>query len=317
MGAVRQRRPFVLVALGLALLHPGIATARQLGSAGSSATRPAGTDGRRLTPCRGTRPPKRYKHVVWIWFENHSATQVIGSSQAPYMTSLARTCGLATRYQAITHPSLPNYIAATSGGTQGIKGDGPPKEHQTGARSIFDVTRSWKAYAESMPRPCMLKSAGRYAVRHDPSAYYLRLRSTLCRRDVPLGTTHAGALASDLRHRRLPRFSFITPDLCNDMHDCSVGTGDAWLRHWLPLILSSSAYRAGKTAVFVTWDEGEGDGGNRVATIAVAPSVRRGGRTGAALNHYSLLRTTESMLGVRPLLGAAGHARSMRSLLHL
>ncbi len=124
MVAVRQRRPSIMVALVLALLHPGIATARQLGAAGSMATRSTAVDGRRLAPCRGTRPPRRYAHVVWIWFENHSANQVIGSSEAPYINAIARTCGQATRYSAISHPSLPNYIAATSGGTQGITDDG-------------------------------------------------------------------------------------------------------------------------------------------------------------------------------------------------
>jgi len=160
MGAVRQRRPFVLVALVLALLHPGIATARQLGAAGSSATRPIGTDGRRLKPCRGTRPPQRYRHVVWIWFENHSASQVIGSTEAPYMTSLARTCGLATRYEAITHPSLPNYIAATSGDTWGIADDNPPSSHPLAVDSIFQQAGSAGSYEESMPSNCALTSSG-------------------------------------------------------------------------------------------------------------------------------------------------------------
>jgi len=126
----------------------------------------------------GTRtgPPATYAHVIWIWMENHSYSEIIGSSAAPYINSLASGCGLATNYTAVTHPSLPNYIAATSGGTQGIHGDGPPSKNATRARSIFEVARSWKAYQESMPRPCNLKSSGRYAVRHDPSAYYLRLR---------------------------------------------------------------------------------------------------------------------------------------------
>ena len=184
--------------------------------------------------------------------------------------------------------------------------------------SIYQLAQSWKAYAESMPRPCHLKNGGHgYAVRHDPSAYYLRLRSVLCRRDVPLGSPHAGALASDLRHNRLPKFSFITPNTCNDMHDCSVATGDRWLRGWLQVLLASRTYRAGRTAIFITFDESEGGGSNRVSTIALAPSVRRGSHTAAALSHYSLLRTTESMLGLRPLLGNAAHAASMRSRLHL
>jgi phosphatidylinositol-3-phosphatase len=273
---------------------------------------------RAASPCRGARAPKRYAHVIWIWFENHGIDQVIGSKQAPYFTSVARTCGLATRYSAITHPSLPNYIAATSGGIQGIHGDGPPSKNATRARSIFELARSWKAYEESMPRPCNLRNGGKgYAVRHDPAAYYLRLRPQLCRRDVPLGAPNAGALSTDLRHNHLPKFSFITPNTCNDMHDCSVGTGDSWLRQWLPAILRSRAYRSGKTAIFLTFDESEGGGGNHVATIVIAPSVRRGKRTAAPLSHYSLLRTTETMLGLRPLLGAAAHAGSIRPRLHV
>ena len=159
--------------------------------------------------------------------------------------------------------------------------------------------------------------SGRYAVRHDPAAYYLRIRSRVCARDVPLGTPGAGELATDLRRNHLPRFSFVTPDLCNDMHDCDVATGDAWLRRWLPVLLASRTYRAGRTAIFITWDESDGGGANRVATIAIAPSVRRGSKTNAAFNHYSLLRTTESMLRLPRLLGSAAHAASMRPRLHL
>jgi hypothetical protein len=272
---------------------------------------------RAARPCRGARPPARYDHVVWIWFENKGRDAVIGTGKAPYINAIARTCGLANRYNAVAHPSLPNYIAATSGGTQGIRNNDPPRANATGAVSVFELARSWKSYQEDLPRPCALKSSGKYAVKHDPAAYYLRIRPTACARDVPLGSPASGALASDLRRNRLPRFSFVTPDLCNSMHDCSVGTGDGWLRRWLPVLLASRAYRAGKTAIFVTWDEGEGGGGNRVATIAIAPSVRRGSTTNVPFDHYSLLRTTESMLHLRPLLGAAARARSMRSALHL
>ena len=281
----------------------------------ATAAAPIAITARAGRPCHGARPPARYDHVIWIWFENHGRDAVIGSSQAPYFNAIARACGQASRYTAITHPSLPNYIAATSGGTQGINDDGSPAGRATGAVSVFELARSWKSYQEAMPKPCALKSGSRYLVRHDPAAYYLRIRSRLCARDVPLGSPTSGALASDLRRNRLPKFSFITPDRCNDMHDCGVPTGDAWLHRWLPVLLASKAYRAGKTAIFITFDEG--GGGNRVATIAIAPSVRRGATINASVNHYSLLRTTQSMLGLRPLLGAAAHARSMRAGLHL
>jgi hypothetical protein len=306
-----------LVLVGAAVAHEEAEDQSAARVASKAAARAEAVTARSVRACRGTRPPARYDHVVWIWFENRDPDAVIGSSAAPYITGIARACGQANRYSAITHPSLPNYIAATSGGTQGIDNNDSPSANATSAVSVFELARTWKSYQEALPRPCALKSGNRYLVRHDPAAYYLRLRPRLCARDVPLGTPTAGALASDLRRNRLPRFSFITPDKCNGMHDCGVSTGDAWLRRWLPVLLASPAYRAGKTAIFITWDEAEGGGSNRVATIAIAPSVRRGSSTNAALNHYSLLRTTQSMLGLRPLLGAAARARSMRTALHL
>jgi hypothetical protein len=106
------------------------------------------------------------------------------------------------------------------------------------------------------------------------------------------------------------RFTFVTPNLCSDMHDCSVSTGDSWLAGFLPQLLASSQYRAGKTAVFVTFDEGSGD--NHIVTIVVAPAVHTGARSGTAYTHYSLLRTTEEMLGLG-LLGNARSATSMRA----
>src|SRR4051812_2919746 len=134
-------------------------------------------------PC-GTRtaPPATYTHVIWIWMENHSAGQVVGSRSAPYITSLATSCGLAANYTAITHPSLPNYIAATSGATQGITDDDSPPTHRLAAVSIFEQAASGKSYEENMPAPCALNDSGRYAVRHNPAAYYTRVAAT-CIRD--------------------------------------------------------------------------------------------------------------------------------------
>jgi phosphatidylinositol-3-phosphatase len=102
----------------------------------------------------------------------------------------------------------------------------------------------------------------------------------------------------------------VTPNLCSDMRDCSVSTGDSWLAGFLPHLLASSQYRAGKTVIFVTFDEGSGD--NHIVTIVVAPPVHRRARSGTAYTHYSLLRTTEEMLGLG-LLSNAGSATSMRA----
>jgi phosphatidylinositol-3-phosphatase len=233
--------------------------------------------------------PATYGHVVWIVFENHSYSQVIGSASAPYINSIAHRCGLATNYFAISHPSLPNYIALTSGSTQGITDDGPPSSHRLAAASIFSQAGAgWRSLEQSMPSNCDLTSSGEYAVRHNPAAYYTGIRTACATADVPLSSTP----------NVTAKFTFVTPNLCNDMHDCSVTTGDSWLSTFLPKILSSSTYTAGGTAIFITWDEDNGSSGNHVPTLVISPYTRAGATDGATLRHYSLLRTTEDMLGL-------------------
>jgi phosphatidylinositol-3-phosphatase len=248
--------------------------------------------------------PAVYQHVIWIVFENHSYSEIIGSSSAPYINRVASRCGLATAYKAVSHPSLPNYIAMTSGSTQGITDDGSPASHPLAAASIFSQTGTggWTSLEESMPGNCNLTDANPYAVRHNPAAYYTNVRTDCASQDVPLGSTpDTGS-----------RFTFVTPNLCNDMHDCSVSTGDTWLSTFLPKILSSSAYTNGGTAVFITWDEDDSSAGNSVPLLVVSPYTVPGTRVGAASGHYSLLRTTEDLLGLG-CLGAACTAQSMRS----
>jgi phospholipase C len=163
-----------------------------------------------------------------------------------------------------------------------------------------------------MPSNCSLSisSNGRYAPKHNPAAYFTPVRSRCRSWNVPMGGS-SGAFATALSHRTLPAFSFVTPDMCNDGHDCSTTHADSWLGTWLGRITSSPAYRAGDTAVFVTWDEGVGSD-QRIATVVLAPTVKKGLRVGTRFTHYSLLRTTEEILGLRPL-GAAASARSMRA----
>ena len=264
-------------------------------------------------PCGQLRghAPKRYKHVLVIVMENHSYSAIDGSS--PYLNGLARQCGLASRDVAITHPSLPNYIALTSGDTRGISDD--CTDCSTNAPSIFQQVgpRGWRAYEESMPSPGFTGGgSGKYAKKHNPAAYYTRIAKAYARNAVPLGTTSAGALAGDLRRNRLRRYSFITPNLCNDEHDCDISTGDDWLRQWVSKIVRSRAYRKGGTALFITYDEGEGSD-QRVYTVVVSPYTRPATVSGARFSHYSLLKTTEAMLGVRCLAHACqGRTPSMR-----
>jgi phospholipase C len=252
--------------------------------------------------------------------ENHSYDEVIGSKSAPYLNSLAAACGVATNYHNITHPSLPNYIAATSGldgrALNPFFDDCDPSQTcSTAAKSIFADTHRWRAYEESMPAPCARQDSGDYAVRHNPPPFYTTLVGC-SRHDRPLGD-----LPRDLARNALPAFSFITPNLCHDTHDCTVDVGDRWLAREVPEILNSRQYRAGTVALFITWDEGEGgsatdcatnqrDIGCHVAMVIISPSTPSGRRSARVFNHYSLLRTTEDLLGLAPL-GKARAASSM------
>jgi acid phosphatase len=158
----------------------------------------------------------------------------------------------------------------------------------TSAPSIFGQGETWKAYEESMPSGCYPSNSGEYAVRHNPPAYYTTLHSCSSD-DVPYSQ-----LATDLAHDQLPAFSFITPNLIDDMHDGTVADGDTWLSRNLPGLLGSTEYREGSTVVFITWDEGE-DGGYasgescatnttdvscQVATLVISPSTKAGSERG-------------------------------------
>ena len=259
-------------------------------------------------------PPVVYRHVVWIVMENKAWYDVMGSSaQAPNIKRVAGLCGVAAAFYGEAHPSLPNYIAMTSGGTQGVTDDGSPSSHQLPVDNVFRQVGNWRALQESMPAACSTSDSGEYAVRHNPPLYYLRLHSTCPVRDVPLGAK------PDLS----AKFTFVTPDGCHDMHSSScastikdqVRVGDAWLGSFLNEVFATPQYRSGTTAVIVTWDESShGDPASQeIPTLVIAPSIRPGTLATRRFDHYALLRTTEELLGLRTLLGAAATAPSMRA----
>ena len=252
------------------------------------------------SPCFAA-PIPQYRHVVWIMLENVGYS-VVGSASAPYFNELSNSCGLATNYDAIAHPSLPNYIALTSGSTQGITNDGEPFTHPLKVASIFsELGNNWRSIVESMPVSCDRVTSGEYAARHNPAVYFSNLGASCARNDV--------TLRSPLNLSAT--FTLIVPNVCNDMHSCAISTGDTWLRRMVPAIVASPQYQSRSLALFITFDENDGGATNRVPTIVVAPSVPRGLRVGAALSHYSLLRATESLLHV----GLLGNARTAPSLI--
>ncbi len=246
--------------------------------------------------------PKHYDHVIWIWMENKNTAAILGSAQAPFLHELAAECGSASDFvDNGVHPSLPNYLEATSGGTQGVSDDRLPTAHPLTADNIFRQVRkaggTAKSYEESMPSNCSVDSTAKYAAKHNPAAYYVGGddRTACAQDDVPFTQ-----FVVDL-NSKLPSFAFITPDICNDMHSCPVKTGDDWLRNVVGAITASPTYRAGSTAVFVVFDESDGAG--TMPFYAVAPSIAPGTLADQRLDHSALLAFTEDALGVVDHLG--------------
>jgi acid phosphatase len=228
----------------------------------------------------------RLAHTVVIVFENHERPDVVGSGTAPTFDRLASTYAQATAYYGVAHPSLPNYLALVSGSTHGVTNDctdcpqtGPTIGSQLSAKHL-----SWAAYAEGYP------SSSGFAKKHVPFLYFPGSASHV----LPLRRFDA---------RKLPAYSLVVPDLCHDMHDCSIATGDNWLRKFIAPLL-----KVKNTAVFVVFDEGTTDvhGGGRVALIIAGTAVRRHAIFTTPTSHYGLLHTLESAMGLAPL----GLARS-------
>jgi phosphatidylinositol-3-phosphatase len=257
-------------------------------------------------------PTSSSSHVTVIVMENKEASDVVGPSSSRYVTGLGRRYAIASRSYAIRHPSLPNYLALTSGSTQGITND--CTDCHVAAGNIVDQLEaahvSWKAYMEGLPTPCSdVATAGGYA-KHNPFMYYddVTRDPGRCRNVVPFDQ-----LASDLRRATLPTFAFVSPNLCNDTHDCEVATGDRFLASLVPRLLRESGPHG---FVVLTWDEGSSNRGccadahgGHIATVLAGPDVRRHARSGRPVDHYGVLRTIENALGLAPL-GRAALTRS-------
>jgi hypothetical protein len=243
-----------------------------------------------------------FDHVFVIVMENKSFNEIIGSSAAPYTNSLAASGALGTRYFGVAHPSLPNYLALTGGSTYGISSDCTTcwVSAPNIADSIESAGKSWKAYEESMPSPCFIGDSYPYAQKHDPFIYFndIRNNASRCASHVVPYTQLTADLAST---STTPNFGFITPNMCSDMHDCSVATGDSWLRQHVPQILSSPAFTTQRSLLAITWDEDDFTTLNQVPLILLGRGVTAGFASATGFNHYSLLHTIESSLGLSTL----------------
>jgi acid phosphatase len=222
--------------------------------------------------------PAKVTKALTVVLENHGAAAAL--AQMPRLAGLAHKFGYTTRYNALAHDSLPNYIAMTAGATAGVEGDGGPDVNAVQGPSVFDQALAHggtaKTYAEGMPTNCARSDAGRYVVHHNPWVYFTDASShRACQiNDVPAGTTAAGALHADIAAGRLPTIGMVVPDLCNDAHDCALSTADTWLTAWVEQVFAGPDWQAGRLALVVTFDEAEESStANGVLTVVAAPGV--------------------------------------------
>ena len=260
------------------------------GGSGPAASSPAGQTGSSAaaaTTTTGTQPAAvpEPAHTVVVVMENHSYADIVGNPAAPFINELARRGALFTRSYAITHPSEPNYLALFSGSTQGVADDGCPYRFTAPnlAADLIKAGRSFAGYAEDLPgagSPAC--SAGAYARKHVPWADFSNVPGSV---SLPFTSFAATAFA------RLPAVSFVVPDLCHDMHDCSIATGDSWLRAHIGGYADWAMSH--HSLLILTWDEDDGSQDNQIVTIFAGQSVRPGSYA-ERITHYSVLATIEA-----------------------
>jgi phosphatidylinositol-3-phosphatase len=270
------------------------------------------------------------KTVFLILMENHNWSDIKNNSSAPYINNTLLHMASYTEHYFNppgNHPSEPNYLWLEAGTNFGIFNDANPvANHQGTTKHLVTLLNnahiSWKSYQESISGTiCPLIGNGLYATKHNPMVFFNDVTNTndpnssYCIAHVRPYTE----LAPDLQHNTQARYNFITPNLCDDMHDTcapindSVKQGDTWLAQNLPAILNSQAYKNGGI-VFITWDEGEG-GDGPIGMIVLSPDAKGGGYSNTIrYTHSSTLRTLEEIFGVTPLLGDAARATDLRDL---
>jgi phosphatidylinositol-3-phosphatase len=254
-----------------------------------------------------------FQHIVMIIFENKGFETVIGNPLMPKLNELAQEYTLLTDYYAVRHPSLPNYLALIGGDTFGISTDRLDCfiEAPSLPELIEESGRTWRTYQEDMPKACFVGDQGQYAQKHNPFIYFdgIRLNQRRCEQSVVPLTE----LNKDIDAGSLPNFLFITPNLCNDSHNCSLNVADTWLANLMATLAPALDKTGEPYLVVVLFDEAqrpdglrkllESDGG-RVPVVLYSPLVKKGFEDSAHYNHYSLLKTISAAWGL-PYLGHA------------
>ncbi|MFJ1704824.1 alkaline phosphatase family protein [Kitasatospora sp. NPDC088346] len=292
----RSRRKLAIAVTVPATLVTGLAvTLTGVGSASAGVTTPSAA---------GLPKPD---HIVVVMMENHAFSQIIGSKDAPYLNSLAENGALLTNSYGITHPSQPNYFAVFSGSTQKITGDGCYKVGSMTAANLASeliaAKKTWGSYNESLPKEGSTTCKdGKYAQKHNPWFAF---------KNVPADSGHTFAqFPTDFA--QLPAVSFVVPNLCSDMHDCSVGTGDGWIKKNLDGYATWA--KTHNSLLIVTYDEDNKQSGNHIPTLVFGQPVKAGSTSSASYNHYDVLRTVEDLAGLSTHAGKAAQATDVTGI---
>lgn len=269
-----------------------------------------------------------FGHVVIVLGENTAYSTSYNSTNMPYLTSLANTYGLGTKYYSDTHPSIGNYLNLATGHIITDDDSETPKTLAVSdnniALEVQNAGKTWKDYVEDLPavKGCGGLKSGTYYVRHDPLQYMTTVNTEtenfVC----------FSQFATDVANKNLPNFSWLVPNGCDDAHDCSIKTFDTWLNTEIPQLLSSSYFKTGGDGLLIiVFDEnnttgtpdcqttvsGQGCGG-KVELVVVSPQGKKAykSKTGDPNNYDSsyeegnILRTIAQGLGLSTSnLGAA------------
>jgi acid phosphatase len=254
-----------------------------------------------------------FKHVFVVLEENNNYASVIGSPSMPYFNSLANKYGLATQYYADTHPSIGNYFMLTTGQiiTNNDSFSGTVTADNV-VRHLLTAGKTWKAYEESLPYVGYIQpDTGNYARRHCPLSY---LSDVVNSSTQKLNLVPFTEFANDLRSGHLANYSFITPNLCNDAHSCSLATADSWLKKNIAPLIASSAFKDGGL-LLILFDESANDnshGGGRVAWVAISSQHSKTGyKSTQFYEHADTLRLMLQGLGVTTYPGKAASVSNM------
>jgi phosphatidylinositol-3-phosphatase len=258
-----------------------------------------------------------FSHVFIVVEENHNYSSVIGSSSMPYLNSLANKYGLATQYYANTHPSIGNYFELTAGQiiTNNDSFNGKVSADNV-VRHLLTAGKTWKAYEDSLPKIGYISpDTGNYVRRHCPLSYFSDVVNSSTQKQNLVPFTQ---FKKDLANNALPNYSFITPNLCNDAHNCSLGTADSWLKTNIGPLINSSSFQSNGLLIIV-FDESANDnshGGGRIAWVAISPKYSKGGYKSSTLyQHQNTLRLMLEGLGVKTYPGNAKNASNMSEFL--